>query len=368
MAERAFLHIGQPKTGTTYLQDILWTNQAALRRGGLVLPGSGHREHLWAALDVQQRKGLAARNPRAPGTFERLCREIDAVPDGDVLLTHEFFCGATASQARAAVDRLRADEVHVVVTARHAAGLLAAGWQEMVKNGGTRDVRQVAKAPAGSEFSWQTWDLGGVLERWGTAVPPERLHVLPVPGSGATPDQLWLSFASVLGIDADLPRPDRAANPSLGPVEVELLRRINRYLGDFATPFDRGEWIRGYLAETHLRGLSQERFGLPADLLDDCRERSARAVRIIAERGHPVVGDPSTLLVPDDAPPVREPSSVQDAELVDSATRLVAAMLGDVRDLRREPAPVEPAPSRRDGLLSRWRGRHDAPRDVGHTD
>ena len=30
MAARVFLHIGLPKTGTTYLQSVLWGSKAAL--------------------------------------------------------------------------------------------------------------------------------------------------------------------------------------------------------------------------------------------------------------------------------------------------------------------------------------------------
>ena len=52
MASQVFLHIGLPKTGTTYLQSVLWESRAALARDGYLLPGSGHREHLWAALDL----------------------------------------------------------------------------------------------------------------------------------------------------------------------------------------------------------------------------------------------------------------------------------------------------------------------------
>jgi hypothetical protein len=33
---RVFLHIGAPKTGTTYLQDVLWSNKAELSRRGVL--------------------------------------------------------------------------------------------------------------------------------------------------------------------------------------------------------------------------------------------------------------------------------------------------------------------------------------------
>src|SRR5258707_7821819 len=36
---RVILHIGEPKTGTTSLQQIMWRNRSELAAGGVVLPG-----------------------------------------------------------------------------------------------------------------------------------------------------------------------------------------------------------------------------------------------------------------------------------------------------------------------------------------
>ena len=37
---------------------------------GVHLPGFGHREHLWAALDLQERPRLARRHKDAPGSWD----------------------------------------------------------------------------------------------------------------------------------------------------------------------------------------------------------------------------------------------------------------------------------------------------------
>jgi hypothetical protein len=333
VADRVFVHIGLPKTGTTYLQRVLWDNRDLVRRDGVLLPGVGHREHLWAALDLQERKNLRRRNPRAAGAWSRLRDEL-AEATGTGLITHEFFRGASREQAERLVADLAPAEVHVVVTARHAAGMLAAGWQEMVKNGGTARLDEIPhRTGAGSEFSWRTWDLRGVLKRWGDVVPPERVHVLPMPRKGEPADRHWRNFAGVIGLTSDYPLPERAANQSLGVVQVELLRRVNSELEGFRGPTDRGRWIRGYLAEEKLAGQPGEPFGLDDDLVADCRQRSERAVRLIRRRGYDVVGDLDALLVPDELPVQRLVSSVSDAELVDAAGNLVAVMLADVREL-----------------------------------
>lgn len=337
MARRVFVHIGLPKTGTTYLQSVLWANRDGLRREGVLLPGAGHREHLWAALDVQERPRLASRHPRAPGTWQRLAKELRRW-DETGLVSHEFFCGASRQQAESLVADLAPAEVHVIVTARHSAGMLTAGWQERVKNGGSETIDAVTeKRGAGSEFSWRTWDLAGVLRRWGGVVPPSQVHVLPMPPKGSAPDLHWRNFAQVIGSAGDYSAPEEAANTSLGVVQVELLRRINSRLEGFGSALDRGRWIRGYLAEEQLALQDGVPFALTDEQWDDCRARSRRAVRLIREQGYDVVGDLDSLLVPDRQSAERTPDTVTDAELADAAVRLVADMLPTIRDLARDP-------------------------------
>ena len=55
MVERVFVHVGLPKTATSYLQTILWSQRDALRERGVVVPGSERRDHLWASRTVRQR-------------------------------------------------------------------------------------------------------------------------------------------------------------------------------------------------------------------------------------------------------------------------------------------------------------------------
>jgi len=331
---RAFLHIGLPKTGTTYLQHVLWGNRERLRRDGVFLPGFGHREHLWAALDLQERPRLAKRHKNAPGSWQRLVDEADG-RDDDVLLTHEFFCGASADQAARAVSAFGDAEVPLVVAARPSADVVSAGWQESVKNGSTVDLDAVmaGKSAGGPEFSMRTWDLAGVLERWTAEVAPERVHVLVMPGPGEPRDAHWRHFAEVLGIDPQgYDAPAESLNPALGIVQIELLRRVNQHLTGYSS-LERGVWIRGYLAEDLLAGQERERGRLPAQYLDRFAELDRAAAAVITGRGFDVKGDIARLTTSEHAAEgaARVPESVSPEELLESAGRLVAAIVADVR-------------------------------------
>src|ERR671921_955550 len=132
MARRVYLHIGLPKTGTTYLQTLMWNNHDELARQGVLLPGESRREHLWASGVVRGDPHLARRSPEAPSAWDRLTREVNDW-DGTAVVSHEFFAAASTEQVKRAFSELDGAEIHVVVTARDTLSLVTARWQERVK-------------------------------------------------------------------------------------------------------------------------------------------------------------------------------------------------------------------------------------------
>lgn len=335
MVERLFWHIGQPKTGTTYLQQILWANEDALAAQDISLPGGKHRWLLWAALDLAGAPGLAQRDKRAPGRWNRLVGEIRDSTASTAVISHEFFCQATAEQVAGALEQLEGIEVHVVVTARDAAGMLAAGWQEYVKNGAQASLQDMATREVRDSFGWWTWDLAGVLDRWTSALPADRVHVLPVQGKDAAADQHWKNFAEVIGYTGEVTLPEREVNSSLGVVQIEAMRQVNAHVRGM-TSTDRGDWMRGYMAENRLSLQKSERVRLDDDLWEQCRVRSERAVEIIRSRGVHLLGDESRLLVPAAGPQGRRADTVTEAEKAEALAELTAQMIADLRDTDKE--------------------------------
>src|SRR4051812_26905153 len=180
MAAKVFLHIGLPKTGTSYLQSVLWSHREALRRRDVLLPGVEKRDHLWASCVVREDPQIANRHALAETSWARLVEEISAWP-GDAVVSHEFFSSATAEQAHAAVADLAPAQVHIVVTARDTLDLFVSGWQEAIKNKETVALRDFCTATSDDPvvvWDWRALDLGLVLERW-SAVPAEQIHVIP---------------------------------------------------------------------------------------------------------------------------------------------------------------------------------------------
>lgn len=339
-ASRVFLHVGLPKTATTYLQTILWSNREVLEGQGVRLPGRARHEHLWASRAIRESAAqLQRRGEQQRGAWNRLRDDVAAWPRTSII-SHEFFAAASAEQAAEAIADLAPTEVHLVVTAREPLGLFTASWQESIKNRDTTPMadysREVSDNPT-AIWNWRTLDVRLVLERWAASLPPERVHVLPLPGADAPRRLIWDRFAGLVGIDPDsVDLGGSFPNESMGVVEAETLRRINHHLDGFRSAIDRGTYIRTFLADERLVPRRGERFWPAPDQVEEARVRGRDAVAYIAERGFDVIGDLDALLVPEELPERRIPSSVTDAEVAEVAVALAARMLHDVRDLRHE--------------------------------
>jgi hypothetical protein len=335
---RVFLHIGLPKTGTTYLQKALWLNKDSLGAAGLLLPGRHQRRHLLAALDILQDPTLGSRPGDTDSPWGDIVEEVLAWP-GDVLVTHEFLASASPRQIRRAVDSFPDVEVHVVLTVRDMVDLAISRWQEWVRNGGRRPIDKYPPkgryVPA-DPWGWGSFDLADVLERWGSVVPHERIHVLPMSPDSADATELLTRMLTAIGhADLEVETPQQHANTSLGIVETELLRRINPLLTGFRSAADRGTWIRGYLAGPKIMATSGERFRPSPETVAELVRRGERAVAMLRTGGYDVLGD-LDLLAPADVRERRHPSEVTDAEQLESAVRVIAALLVQVRALTRE--------------------------------
>ena len=336
MVDRVFVHIGLPKTATSYVQTIIWSNRDELRARGVVVPGAERRDHLWASRTV--RGDHSERAPERHRTAWSRIRSQLADSPGTGLISHEFFAAAAPEQASAMVAELPCDDVHLVVTAREPLGLFTASWQESLKNGATTPMPRYARHEADQPtviWNWRSLDLRLVLERWSPAVPPERIHILVLDGS-APQDDVWHRFASIVGFSSDgIDVSGSFPNTSMGVAEAETLRRINGSLTGFTKAFDRGVYIRSFLADERLVPRGGERFWPEPDQIDECRRRGEVMIEHLRSAPYDVVGRLDDLRVPEVLEPRRDASSVTDAEVAEIAVDLVATMLADVRRLQR---------------------------------
>jgi hypothetical protein len=241
MPRRVFLHIGTPKSGTTYLQEKLALNREVIAAQGLTYPTTRTGNHFEAALDLIEERWAGQREV-ARGQWAALVSEARKAP-GDVLISHEILAAASPAQVRTAMSAFADDDVHVVLTARDLGRQLPAEWQEKVKHRGRRsfgkftsDVMKARRANPDVWF-WRVQAIPDVLTRWGNGLPPDRIHVITVPQPDAPTNLLWRRLATVVGIVPDRGYVEATdLNPSLGIVEATVVRRLNKLLAGKGVP------------------------------------------------------------------------------------------------------------------------------------
>jgi hypothetical protein len=295
MAERVFLHVGTPKSGTTYLQTALWQNVDRLKSDGFLLPGR-FRGHYAAAKGITSRRGLKHETiTDVESAWPRLAQQINRW-SGDAAISHELLSPATREQADAANALLANAEVHIVLTARALQKQLPASWQEQVKGGSATPydafVARVRDEDAKTEWFWEVQDLPAIAERWVGDLPAQRVHIVTVPADRPTPTLLWERFTSVFGLDpTSYDSEVVTTNASLGAVESELLRQVHAVQDERFTDRNRHQWTRKLLAIKTLGQRRGESLLLPPGSQAWVDERTAAMVAAIRSAGYDVVGD-----------------------------------------------------------------------------
>ena len=369
MADTVFLHLGTPKSGTTYVQAVLGANRERLQRNDrLLYPGPRWGAQVHAAKDVLNAAPHGHQAPETEGAWQRLVDQVDAW-DGNAVVSMEWLGSANVAQAGRMVESLAPARVEVIITVRDLARTLPAAWQEFLQNWETWTWREFLNdissedpmtTPAGRLF-WTQQDLSRMLAIWTDVLDPERIHLVTLPPSGAPAGELWSRFASVLGIDPHRYDASGGANESLGLESTELMRRVNVLSKQhgMSWPVYDARLKRG-LAK---RGLSRRKgletsVTIPVDHHDWLMSRSREQVAAIRSSGARVTGDLEDL-TPTLRPPGTQPEDISPEALLESALAgLVFAAADHAADATRLRGRIERLTGRqarkKSGSRTRW--------------
>jgi hypothetical protein len=350
MPQQVWLHVGSPKTGTTFLQSVIWNGRESALAQGLLLPLDSFQDHFLASVDLRDKSIYEQFPSRAIGMWERLAEQARGWP-GDVLVSHELFAGATAAQAATAVRSFGDADVHVVVTARDLERQIPAEWQEHIKHRSTLTfdefVHHLRTSSEEAEWFWTVQDTADVCRRWGAALRPGNVHVVTVPRETSGADSLWTRFATLIGIDPEQYSLDAApANTSLHAEQAELLRRFNAQLGSrFPMPGPYPVAVKDVLAQDLLAARPGTAVGLVGE---DRKFAVARAHQIVDELdqlGVQVVGSRDDLVPPDEPTAERvltdAPEAVSDGALLNEGLDALTGALARLQDERAQVREAE---------------------------
>lgn len=342
MARTVIVHVGAPKTGTSFVQDLLFTERDRLRASGVLYSADRFDAHFLAALDLMQLPwgGIEA---EAVGAWDRLAAEVRDWP-GTAIVSHEILASASRAQVARAIASLGGEDtdVHVVYSARDLVRQIPAEWQENIKHRREAtyaeflaELRNPAREEPTARWFWAVQEVPDVLDRWGATLPRQNVHLVTVPPPGAPPDQLWRRFAAVIGIDPDDFVPDRTrTNASLGVAEAALLRHLNVRIVDLVWNHNYRPLVRENLVH---RNLSEHRvspkLSVPPDVWTWADELSRRWVAELDARGYDVSGDLADLL-PRPALPWHDPDDPDPAQLAEAGLNALTAMTVEAARLR----------------------------------
>ena len=337
MTDVVHLHVGEPKTGTTYLQAMLVQHQAQLAVDGLLVPGR-RIDQVRGAQEMLDRRNQG--RGRLEGRWQALVDEIAAFTGPAAVISMESLVRADPEQAERAVAALGVSTARVIVTVRDLARVIPAQWQESLQFGHTWTFEEyldavTADKPRNSKPGrsfWEQHDTERILQVWCGVVGPKKTTVVTLPRSSGDPRALWQRFALALGIDNERYEPIQTANESLGAASAELLRRVNLELGSEVMPRQEyGRLMRDWLSKTILatRRGKEQRVVLPPSRQKWVTNRSEDIVRAITDLGVAVIGDLDDLRVPEQQSawaPTAAADLPADADVAAAAVAAIVAM------------------------------------------
>lgn len=328
MTDVVFLHVGLFKSGTTYLQNVLWASRGALADEGILVPGRHSGGAAFAAVDVMG----VPRVRRAEASYGSWARFVGWIRGWDgarAVLSAERLTFAGPDTIRRVLADLAPVSVHVVVTVRDLERVVPASWQERVRNRKTvtwpdflaavTDPARAGKAPA-KDF-WRQQDAPALLADWVAQVPVKNVCVVTVPPPGSDPHLLPARFAEAIGSDVSLWTTEiDTAHAALGVTEVEMLRRLNPRLPEQVTMPVYNHVVKLGLARHALAvRQGQRQVRMPGEYAPWLEKQAQRIIEGLREPGYRVVGDLEDLMPTARSGQRPDDLSVSDSDLLDAS-------------------------------------------------
>jgi len=334
MARRVYIHVGLPKTGTTYVQQTLWESQQRLAEDGVLVPGNSHQAQRRAFWDLLGRRLRGVEQAKVPGAWQELVDTTRQWTGRQVLLSEEFLVNARPAHVRRIVRAFEPAEVHVVITVRDLARVIGSMWQQELSKGRTWAWSEFVAAVQDPEHGpttagvgfWLRQDLKKVLATWTTAVPPERVHVVVVPPAGSPSTRILELFATATDIEASTLTPaTKLGNPSVGVAETELLRRLNEGLAGKLNERQYLHMINQAVKPVLRQRTTSTRIRLPESQRGWVTDRSNEMIETLKNGQYDIVGELGDLLPSDDGNAGGDPDQVADKELAEAAIASLTA-------------------------------------------
>jgi hypothetical protein len=309
------IHIGPPKTGTTYLQGAFHANRDAVTAQGVHYAGPTRQP----TSAVQALLGTPN-----PGTGEvppmrrwrGLVNEVRRAGDRRVVISSEFLADADPGAIRTALDDLGRDRAHVVVTLRPLARIIPSQWQQFIQSGGRKPfddwLHAIFNDPDRvSPTFWRRHRHDQLIARWAAEVGNADLTVVAL--DDRDHEMVTRVFEDLVGLRrGTLIADEDRSNRSMTLAEIEVVRAFNEQF--FAAGLSRQlhTQVMRFGATAYMKSMSPDpdepRVALPDWALERAGQVSREMIDAIVRSGVRIIGDPQMLTIAPDARPTDTPA------------------------------------------------------------
>lgn len=300
------LHIGPPKTGTSALQSACHACRKSMRDQGVRYAGAA-RQASTAAYAVTRRAHPSTGRPPSMRHWNSLLREVRGAREPRVLISSEFFAGATDDQAAKIIRDLDPTRAHIAITLRPLARILASRWQQNVQEGAKipydewlHEVLDNPESEHGKRF-WSRQRHDALIRRWALAAGPDRVTVIVVDENDH--ESLLTRFEEILGMRHGTLVPQKlSSNRSLSVEEIEAVRAFNQQFFDehFSKALHYKMMARG--AALHLKSrmldTTEQRLATPFWAIAKANSFGKVVIDAVRQLDVRVIGDIDSLVVP----------------------------------------------------------------------
>lgn len=215
------IHIGPPKTATTYLQRNFTRLAGTLRAEGILYPlDLGTPGHVKLARDLA-----------APDAVARLTPVFAALHDSGarlVLLSAEDLAPLRRPHLEALRTLIGNHDVTIVYYCRRWSEMVRSRWGERVKHGSHDTLQQYCASAVATPLRTSAVNYGLTLKRWARVFGAMSLRLVALNALGETDTEIATHFLQTfLGLDIHIPPPPQRENRSMPLVETEILRALN---------------------------------------------------------------------------------------------------------------------------------------------
>ena len=269
---RYVIHVGMPKTGTTYLQRMFWELGGQMRNAGIYYPHEfwpSGPDFLHSELVCALREGpseklsnvFAALNAAGAETVLISCEGFVALPVQSLLYLRELLHGAP---------------VDIVFYARRWSDWYPSQWQQHIKQGSTEQFPIAYARLVGAKALGESINHKIALDRFASVFGEESIKVISYSNlDDARIDIAEHFFASILDwVPKEFPKFSSPINTSLSSFETEIVRCLNHLESIHSGAAD----VRTCFRFLKMRGTPQ--FREPMDFLSRAMEGSVAHLTI----------------------------------------------------------------------------------------